>query len=463
MASISEYRIVLSENPTYNEKRAAAFLRKSVRIVTGATLPIVSEKEIPSPLEIVVGKTSREESDGMHFIRSRKSLWEYVIRFSGERLYLTGLGLPAEEENPYKHPYGYVDDGAYGTSIAVYRFVEDVLKYDFLFEAYGAYTENPDVEMPTDFKVDYYKDALSLDHAPEICGSGFWAVPSARIPNWNMGCLIFRSKSGRIVLIDGGFDSDAPRVIRLLLEITGEEKPVIDALLFTHLHMDHYGFYQSLCQKEELREKVRVKAFYHHLLPDIFYSDFSKEKSPDWQGILDLIHASTDVLGTELVTVEKGDEIKIDDLSFKVLHTPSHEEKVMKTMNMNDSSVIYRMDHESGLKMLLLADGEWVVSGALSLLPAEELKADIVQVGHHGVGNVSQEIYRRAGGSVYLYQVSPRFWYSDRGEGLGSHAIGMSRNLDWIMDLGTRRENVLDTTRGIVAKSLPLTFFRERK
>ena len=134
----------------------------------------------------------------------------------------------------------------------------------------------------------------------------------------------------------------------------------------------------------------------------------------------------------------------------------------MKSMNMNDSSVIYRMDHESGQKMLLLADGEWVVSNALSLLPPEELKADIVQVGHHGVGNVSREIYRRIGGQAYLYQIAPRFWYSDKGEGLGSHVIGMARNLDWIMDLGTRRENVLDTTRGIVAKPLPLTFFREK-
>ena len=127
----------------------------------------------------------------------------------------------------------------------------------------------------------------------------------------------------------------------------------------------------------------------------------------------------------------------------------------MKTMNMNDSSVIYRLDHESGQRMLLLADGEWVVSGALEKLPPEELRAQIVQVGHHGVGNVSREIYRRIGAEVFLYQVAPRFWYSDRGEGLGSHAIGMARNPDWIMDGGAKRENVLDTTRGIVAKKLP--------
>lgn len=281
MAKISDYRIVLSRTPTYNERRCAAFLRRGIRVITGATLPIVSDGEAPCPLEIVVGKTEREALDGLSLERSRKSLWEYVCRFVGQRLYLTGLGLPAEEEHPYKHPYAVVDDGAYGTSIAVYRFTEDVLGYDFLFDAYAPYKENPELEMPLDYHVDHDKDAMERDHAPELRGTAFWAVPSARVPAWNMGCLIFRSREGRIALVDGGLYADAPRILRLLREITGQEVPEIDALLFTHLHSDHYGFYRNLCENEELRRQVRIKCFYHHLLPDAFYSTHSKEKSPE--------------------------------------------------------------------------------------------------------------------------------------------------------------------------------------
>lgn len=458
MTKICNYRIVLAQKPTYNERRAAAFIRRGVRLITGATLEIVSDAEKPLPLEIVIGKTSREETDGMQFERSRKTLWEYKICQKNERVYLTGLGLPAEEEYPYKHPYGIVDDGAYGTSIAAYRFTEDVLGYDFLFDAYCAYPENPNLEMPEDYAVDHTRDALEQDHAPEMKGSAFWAVPSARVPAWNMGCLIFRSREGRIVLIDGGLAPDCPRIIRLLKEITGCEKPVVDALLFTHLHSDHYGFYQRLCQDEELGKQVQIKAFYHHLLPDEFYSEYSKEKSPEWQAVLDLIQASPHLLGTKLCKVEEGDTVTVDDLSFKVLRVPSEDTDEMMKMNMNDTSVIYRLDHESGQRMLLLADAEWVTSGDLDKLPPEELKADIVQMGHHGVGNVSHEIYRRIGGKVFLYQVAPRFWYSDKGEGQGSHVIGMARNLDWLMEDGAKRENVLDTSRGIVACSLPVKF-----
>ena len=71
MAKICNYRIVVGQNPTYNERRAAAFIRRAVRLVTGKTLEIVSDTAKPLPLEIVIGKTSREEADGLSFERSR--------------------------------------------------------------------------------------------------------------------------------------------------------------------------------------------------------------------------------------------------------------------------------------------------------------------------------------------------------------------------------------------------------
>ena len=57
MTKICNYRIVLAQKPTYNERRAAAFIRRGVRLITGATLEIVSDAEKPLPLEIVIGKT----------------------------------------------------------------------------------------------------------------------------------------------------------------------------------------------------------------------------------------------------------------------------------------------------------------------------------------------------------------------------------------------------------------------
>ena len=253
-------------------------------------------------------------------------------------------------------------------------------------------------------------------------------------------------------MIDGGLGGDLPHLIELLKQITKKEVPVVDAWLFTHLHEDHYGALYRFFRQEEWHGKLCIKHFYHHLLPDEYYTSLSKEANPENQAILDAFHTAPETLGLTMHTVEEGDVISLDELSFHVLHVPDLS---VPTMNINNSSVIYRMDHESGQRFLLLADGEWVVDHALMALPEEELKADVVQVGHHGVGNVSRACYDRIGGKVFIYQACPRFWYSDKGEGLGSHMIGMEKNRFWLLDNGAKRENIYPNHKGIVALPLP--------
>lgn len=453
MAKITDYRIVIAENPAPNARQSAAFLRRNIRIVTGKTIPIVSDSTPPSPLEIVVGKTSREEMDQMNFVRDRKTLWSFIARFSGERLYLAGMGLPAEPEVPYKNPYAITDDGEYGTNIACYFFVEDVLGYEFLYDGYEVYPENPEIEMNLLWDVDYTRDVLMQEKVKVIPGPSFYSIPSARVHNWNMGSMIFRSKKGRIVVVDGGLWGDMPHLYDILKDITGQVVPVVDAWLFTHFHEDHYGAFWRICAEEEWRKKFDIRSFYCHLLPDEFYTSLSKEGKPEYQTILDWFHKAPEILGLTMHTVEKGDVIEIDDLSFKVLSVPDLS---IPTMNMNNTSVVYRMDHESGQRFMLLGDGEAVVDQSLMALSDEELKASVVQVSHHGVGGVSRALYQRIGADIFIYQASPRFWYSDRGEGLGSQVIGMARARAWFLDDGAKIENIYPNHKGIVSLPLPI-------
>ena len=65
MSKIVDYRIVISENASTCERRAASFLRTNIKLVCGKTLEIVKDSEKPSALEIVVGKTNREALDGV--------------------------------------------------------------------------------------------------------------------------------------------------------------------------------------------------------------------------------------------------------------------------------------------------------------------------------------------------------------------------------------------------------------
>ena len=148
MARIRDYTVVLSQKATFNEKRAAATLRRAVRLVTGAALPLVTDAAPPTEREIVVGRTNREALCGLSFPRSRERLWEYQILRRGDRVFLTGLGLPPAEKLPYRSAYAPLDDGAYGTAVASYRFAEIALGYDELYEAFEEFPVDPQKEMP---------------------------------------------------------------------------------------------------------------------------------------------------------------------------------------------------------------------------------------------------------------------------------------------------------------------------
>ena len=65
MSKIVDYKIVISENANTSEVRAASFVRSNIKLVCGKTLPVVRDSEVPTDLEIIVGKTNREALDGV--------------------------------------------------------------------------------------------------------------------------------------------------------------------------------------------------------------------------------------------------------------------------------------------------------------------------------------------------------------------------------------------------------------
>ena len=454
MAKIMDYRIVISNNATMNERRAAVFLGKYIRLITGKKPETVTDDTVSEELELVIGKTKREEREKVIFERSRERLWEYEIRTVGKKVYLTGLGIAPEEEVPYNSAYKLTDDGGYGTVLSAYRFVEDVLGFDFIYENYEDYKEDSGIEIPDGYTVSYTKEALRAELPKLQEGTALYVVPSCQSLNWNMCCLIFQTCSGKLVVVDGGHLKDAEHVLDILEYVAQGKKPVVTAWLFSHLHEDHYGVYKRLCDEPALRERVTVEHFYSHLLPENFYRELSCEAGEFNMEPLHALKNSDKTVGARLHTVEKGEVIAVDELSFEVIHVPdmAYAEK----MNMNDSSVVYKLTHDSGQTMMLLGDAEFVCSNDLTENARNKLKSDVVQVGHHGCGNVSEACYHLIDAKVYLWQIGNRFWYSDSGEGLNTHNTGVIRTRNWIMQMGVKRENNYRDTNGILSLSLPL-------
>lgn len=461
MRKITDYRIVISPNASENERRAAAFIRDNIRLVCGKLVPIVFDSEESCEDEIVVGVTARELEDGVHFNRYRDSssggVWEYVIRSVGRRLYVTGLGVKPDSEPPYTSAYRHLDDGMIGTVMAAYHFVEDILDYNFLYSSYIAVPENPDAQIPEEYSYDFTRQSLRAKEPKLYDGAAFYTLHGAEELNCNMGGMIFKTKSGKIAVVDGGRIPDTERFLRILQKITGKVVPHVDVWLFSHMHTDHYGVYYTLCSDERYHGKVSVGTFYCDLLTDEFYTTLAKEKIAIAPIIRSVITSLDSPTGAKVCTVKKGQVISIDELEFEVIHVP--DISMSDKMNMNDSSVVYKMTYDGKQTMMLLGDAEWVCSNDLTENCRDKLKSDIVQVGHHGCGNVSAECYDLIGADVYIWQTGEKFWYSDCGEGLNTHNTGVIRTRAVMMRKMLDLRNVYVAMDDIISSPLPMKIY----
>lgn len=458
MRKITDYIIVISENASENERRAAAFLRDNIRLVCGKILPIVYDTAEASEYEIVVGVTSRETADGLTFNRYRDSssggVWEYSIISVGNRLYVTGLGVPLESEPPYNTAYRHLDDGMIGTVMAAYHFVEDVLGFNFIYGSYIDIPENPDAVIPEGYRYDFTREALRAKEPVLYDGAAFYTLHGAEELHCNMGGMIFKSRSGKIAVIDGGRIPDTERFVRVLQKITGCDVPHVDAWLFSHFHTDHFGVYYTLCTDERFRGKVSVDTFYCDLLTEEFYTTLAKEKVTSAAEIRAAMISPDSPTGAKICTVRRGDIITVDEIEFEVIHVP--DISLADKMNMNDSSVVYKMTYDGKQTMMLLGDAEWVCSNDLTENCKDKLKSDIVQVGHHGCGNVSAECYELIDADAYIWQTGEKFWYSDCGEGLNTHNTGVIKTRTYMMKKSPDLRNVYVAMDNIISLPLPM-------
>lgn len=458
MAKLTDYKIVISMDPSFNERRAASFIRENIRLVCGKKIPLVKDTEQATDLEIVVGKTNREELDQVALTRSRIGVWEYVIFKKGARLYVTGLGTPPDIEPEYNTAYRKIDDGSIGTVMAANHFVEDILGYSFVYSAYDDFPENPELEMPEEYDYRFTREEMRQQRPAAINGAAMYSLNCVERLDWNMGSFILKTREGKIIVIDGGHHEELPRLIECLKSVSGEEVPTVTAWLFSHLHDDHCGAYTRLAKEAEWRDKLTVKDMYCNFLGRDFSTEISRgEAKASYGPIYDVIMGSDKTLGANIHVVGTGDVITVDEIQFEVLHAP--DPAFGPQMNLNDSSVVYKMTYDKGQTILFLGDAEWVCSNDLVENRADKLKSDVVQVGHHGCGNVSRRCYELINAKAYIWQCGERFWYQDCGEGLNTHNVGLIRYRSYMKELGAKNENIYVTMDNIDSFPLPMPIY----
>lgn len=202
-----------------------------------------------------------------------------------------------------------------------------------------------------------------------------------------MMSFVLVTKQDRVIVIDGGRPEDMP----LLKEYIGGRH--ISAWILTHAHGDHIsGFVDEMAKNGGA--DFDIEAVYYHFPP---YEEWKLlENVPDLkyfrgelEGMLPAFLKIEPLLGERAHIVEQGDSIEVDECRVDFLFS-FHDG--LYSNPMNDSSLVFRITTPNK-KVLFLGDLGPDGGDLLYNESRHQLKADIVQMAHHGHMNVSMEVY----------------------------------------------------------------------
>lgn len=239
-----------------------------------------------------------------------------------------------------------------------------------------------------------------------------------------MMSFILEDKQGNVIVVDGGTAADTDHLIKTLHSKGGHVK----AWFITHPHSDHVG---------ALTEILKNPA--NGITVDDLYFSFAGQ---DWYHAneeyrADMVEKAVEafqMLPAERIhgDITKGQVISVGEVTVTVMNQPY----LYGHNSINNSSVAYKMVMD-GKTILFLGDmGEEAGAQLLADYGADGLKADIVQMAHHGQYGVSKEVYAAISPEVCMWPTPGWLWNNDNGGGPGSGPWFTQETIQWMSDLG---------------------------
>lgn len=211
-----------------------------------------------------------------------------------------------------------------------------------------------------------------------------------------MMSIILKTAEGNAVIIDGGQPADLP----LLREIVGDSP--VKTWILTHPHFDHIT---GLMEVLRTNEQALLPETIYYRFPSL---EFLEKTEPSEAWTLREFLALEDVIRDRAVLVSEGDRFCVDELRFTVLQSWEEDHPIVprspedQNSTGNESSLVFRID-TPGKSVLILGDAGPLAGDRLMARHWRDLKADIVQMAHHGHGGVGAEVYLAAAPTACLW------------------------------------------------------------
>ena len=208
---------------------------------------------------------------------------------------------------------------------------------------------------------------------------------------------------GHLAIVDGGWSTDAEQLEQIIDAHGGH----VDAWFITHPHEDHVSAFNKIFGEDN--KEYKVDALY---VSDFDYEQY-KSEAKEWDGFFayeDFVNITKS--WDNVYELHADDRINVFGLDIHVLH--SYSNKVEGTDAANDGSLILKIRGQSQ-SMLFCGDTGVNMSQTLIDMWGDELKANYIQMGHHGNGGLNADFYEIVQPEVAFFDAPEWLMYPEEG------------------------------------------------
>lgn len=212
--------------------------------------------------------------------------------------------------------------------------------------------------------------------------------------------VIVETGRGSLIVVDGGLGEDGDYLLSQIQARGGH----VSAWFLTHPHGDHVGALYKILQ--DGAQGIQIDKIYYAMGD----ADWYRVHDPDEQTMaISLLGTFAGLPQDVLHQVGRNEFFEVDDVIIQVMN----DRYELSEDKGNNAGIVYKM-LINGKKVLFL--GDLAGAGGERLLAdcgAEQLKADIVQMAHHGQNGVGEDVYRAIDPDICLWPTPQWLWEHD--------------------------------------------------
>lgn len=242
-----------------------------------------------------------------------------------------------------------------------------------------------------------------------------------------MGYII-KTDNNKIIVIDGGLREDAQNLLNKIEEEGGQ----VEAWFLTHPHMDHVEAFKEIVKTSE----IQINNIYTTLNELDWYENYEKDRISEIRDFFGTLE--NEKIKNNIHEVSLNEKIQIDNIKCEILGIKNPE---ITNNPINNSSMVIKMKiHNKSI--IFLADTGIESGQKLLKTQKEKLKANILQMAHHGQSGAEREVYEQINPQICLWPTTDWLWNNDPGTGYNTGIWKTIETRKWMEELNVTKNYI---------------------